>query len=394
VRTTFILISLILLASCKKAFVEPTGSSVIPPPWTDSSSRHPKGALFQNLIEKYRVKGLPGISLLVRDKNGTWMGATGKSDLEKDVPFNTGTVSKAASITKLFVGTLVFKLMEDSVKTGLTYRSLNQPLSAWLPASVTGKLPNGQLITLGQCMKHETGIPDLIEQDRFYLAVLNQPNKKWEPEELLSFIYGKDALFAPGDTAIYSNTNTVLVTMVIEAATKRKHADLLKEYILTPLNLQHTYYQPHDALPETAAQGYFDLYNNGKVVNVSNLITGSGNGYGGMYSNLFDLYAFADALLLKKTLLSAQSLNIMQTYGKPDFPNEYGYGIMRKFIERGVNAGIGHSGRDLGYTANLFYFPNKEVTHIFFVNYGTDSKSSLRQVFYDFQEELMNLSLQ
>lgn len=67
---------------------------------------------------------------------------------------------------------------------------------------------------------------------------------------------------------------------------------------------------------------------------------------------------------------------------------------MQKFISRGVNAGLGHSGRGLGYSANLFYFPNKDVTHIFIVNYGTDSKSNLRQVFYDFQEELLDITLQ
>ena len=66
---------------------------------------------------------------------------------------------------------------------------------------------------------------------------------------------------------------------------------------------------------------------------------------------------------------------------------------MKKFIDRGVDAGIGHSGRDLGYTANVFYFPNKDVVHVFLINYGTDSKSNLRQVFTDFQEELLNLTL-
>jgi D-alanyl-D-alanine carboxypeptidase len=210
-------------------------------------------------------------------------------------------------------------------------------------------------------MKHETGIPDLILEDPFYLAVLNKPNKKWEPEELLSYVYGKPAEFKAGDTAIYSNTNTVLVAMVLEASTGRKHADLLREYILHPLGLRNTYYQPHDILPNTVAQGYYDLYNNNKIVNVSNFITGSGNGYGGIYSNLFDLYTFIDALLLKKTLLSAKSLDVMQTYGKSDFPNQYGYGIMRKYINRGIDAGYGHSGRDLGYSANLFYFLTKEL---------------------------------
>jgi D-alanyl-D-alanine carboxypeptidase len=292
------------------------------------------------------------------------------------------------------MGSLVFKIIEDSARTGLGYNWLHQPIKRYLPASVTDKLANGNVVTLGQCMKHETGIPDLIEQDRFYLAVLNNPNKNWQAEELLEFIYNKPALFAPGDTAVYSNTNTTLVAMVIEAATNKKHADLLKQYILQPLNLQHTYYQPHDALPSHVAQGYYDLYNNNTIVNVSNLVTGSGNGYGGMYSNVFDLHKFLDALLLKRTLLSQRSLTTMQTYGKADDINQYGYGIMKKFINRGANAGFGHSGRDLGYSANLFYFPSRNVSHAFLINYGTDANSSLKPVFNQFQEELLNMTLQ
>jgi len=384
----------VISASCSKPQVLQTRVIGEQAPWTDSSSKHPKNAAFQALLEKYKNKGLPGISLLVNDHNGTWIGAVGKADIANNIDFVPGTISKAASITKFFVGTLVFKLMEDSAKTGLGYNALNTKITHWIPASITNKLPNGNLITLGQCMKHETGLPDVIEQDKFYLAVLNDPNKKWQPEELLEFIYDKTPQFSPGDTAIYSNTNTILVTMVIEAQTGRKHSDLLKEYILNPLGLSHTYYQPHDQLPNSVAQGYFDLYNNNSIVNVSNLVTGSGNGYGGMYSNAFDLFNFIKAIFVEKTLLSTKSLAIMQTYGKKDDPNYYGYGIQKTFLDHGDNYGIGHKGRDLGYTANLFYFPNKGVIHVFFVNYGTDSKSNLRQVFYDFQEELLDLTLQ
>ena len=151
---------------------------------------------------------------------------------------------------------------------------------------------------------------------------------------------------------------------------------------------------PALAADTNTAQGYFDLYNNNTLVNVSNLVTGSGNGYGGLYSNLFDLFHFIDLLLIKKTLLTPKSLSIMETYGKPDYPNQYGYGIMKKFINRGIDAGYGHSGRDLGYSANLFYFPNKKVTHVFFVNLGTDANSNLKPVFNEFQEELLNITLQ
>lgn len=390
----YILAFFMLLTACKRAQIEHTIDQSPAIPWADSSSKHPKNSVFATLLEKYRQKGLPGISLLVNDANGTWVGSTGKADIVKNIPFRPGQVSKAASITKLFVGTLMFKLMEDSATTGIGYNALQKPVTTWLPQRITDKLPNGNRITLGQCMKHETGIPDLIDQDKFYLAVVNNPNKKWTPEELLEFVYGMKAEFAPGDTAIYSNSNTVLVAMVIEAATGRKHSDLLHERILTPLGLINTFYQPHDVLPPNTAQGYYDLYNNGTIVNVSNLVTGSGNGYGGLYSNVFDLYKFIDLLLIKKTLLLPQSLSIMETYGKPDDPNQYGYGIMKKFISRGINAGYGHSGRDLGYVANLFYFPNKKVTHVFFINYGTDADSKLKEVFNAFQEELLNITLQ
>jgi D-alanyl-D-alanine carboxypeptidase len=380
--------------SCKKAQVQPTHLSNIEVPWIDSSALHPKNAAFSALLKKYQDKGLPGISLLVNDANGTWVGSIGQADIEKNIPFTVGQVSKIASITKLFMGTLVFKLIEDSANSGLGYNALYTKINHWLPLSVTDKVPNGNIITLGDCLKHETGVPDVIEQDAFYLAVLNDPNKIWKPEELLEFIYNKPPVFSPRDTAIYSNTNTVLVIMVIEAATHRNHSDLLKQYILNPLHLAHTYYQPHDVLPNTVAQGYFDLYNNNTIVNVSNLVTGSGNGYGGIYSNVFDLFTFEKALFIQQTLLSPKSLALMQTYGKKDDTNFYGYGLQKSYIQPNGDYGIGHKGRDLAYSANLFYFPKNGVTHIFLVNYGTDAKSGLKDVFKSFVDELVALTLQ
>ncbi|HSN59710.1 MAG TPA: serine hydrolase, partial [Ferruginibacter sp.] len=306
-RLLFIVVLLISIVGCKKAQVPSTKITGAPVPWNDSSNIHPKNVALKTLLEKYRAKGLPGISLLVNDPKGTWVGATGKADIGNNIDFVPGTVSKAASITKLFMGTLMFRLFEDSVNTGLGYQSLYTPISSWIPARITSKITNGNIITLGQLLNHESGIADLIEDDAFYLAVLNNPNKKWEQEELLSFIYNKSAIFQPGDTAVYSNTNTILVSLVMEYATGKKHEDLLKEKILVPLAMANTYYQSHDVLPNSVAQGYFDLYNNNTLVNVSNLITGSGNGYGGVYSNLFDLYKFADALFLKQTFLKPAS---------------------------------------------------------------------------------------
>jgi D-alanyl-D-alanine carboxypeptidase len=243
-------------------------------------------------------------------------------------------------------------------------------------------------------MKHETGIDNIEDNDKFYLAVLNQPTRIWEPEEILEFLYDTDPLFSPRDTAIYSSTNTTIVAMIAEAITGQKHGDLIKKYILTPLGMTNTFYQNREPLPKTAAQGYYDLYNNGTLANVSNIVPGSGNGYGGHFSNVFDMWRFTRAMFIDSTLLSSKSLEIMNTWGKADPPNRYGYGSMLKWIERGSDAAIGHSGRDLGYSANLFWHPNRKVAHCFVLNYGTNGDSKLREVFREFEQALIDLSFE
>ena len=136
-------------------------------------------------------------------------------------------------------------------------------------------------------------------------------------------------------------------------------------------------------------QGYFDLHNNGAIVNVSNLITGSGNGYGGIFSNVYDLNVFIANLLVDKTIMSDASLIEMQNFyiAKDDFYT--GAGMIKKFTDKSA-FGIGHTGRDLAYSADLFYFPSVDVKMVFFVNYGTNGKSSLKEIFEDFENELVD----
>ena len=392
----YILVLSSLFISCRKAIIPSTGFGTAQVPWSDSSAQHPRNETYRKLVEKYNKLGLPGIALLINDEYGTWIGSAGKADIKNNIDFAPCQVSKVASITKMMIGTLVFMMMEDSVKTKIGYKDLDKKINTWLPGSVLKKVPNGNLVTLGQLLKHESGIPDVAEENDFYLAVLGNPNKLWSQTELLDFVDGSAGVFNPGDTAIYSNTNTLLVAMILDKISGRNHGDLLREKVLNPLGLTNTFYHPHDALPGYVAQGYYDLYRNHTLINVSNFMTGNGTGYNGVYSNVVDLYRFLDALLISKTLLSQTSLDLMMRTGKSDGNNRYGYGIMRKFIDREPNAAWGHSGRDLGYTANLFYFPavngRPAVSHSLLVNYGTDADSFLKEVFRQFQAELLDLT--
>src|SRR5687767_14223378 len=131
------LLVVFIFSSCEKSPVVETDNGGPVLPWTDTSNRHPKNAALISLLNKYVQKGLPGISMLVNDANGTWVGNAGKADLEKNVDFRPGTIGKVASITKLFMGSLTFKLMEYSLQTGIGYKDLNMPVSKCISREIT-----------------------------------------------------------------------------------------------------------------------------------------------------------------------------------------------------------------------------------------------------------------
>ncbi len=387
-KQTFIytlLIILISMTGCKKDEIGET--SVCENPTYLNSNNHPKNNTYKSIIKKYTEKGLPGISLLINDEHGTWAGASGRADIGSSIDMKPCHISKVASITKLFIGTLVLKLVEEEVI------NLDDKISNHLPSDVVSNVKNVDKCTLRNLLNHTSGIADVIKVKSFYMGVLNDPSKFWTPDELIKFVYNDDAVFETGKDVGYSNTNLLLAIMIIEEVTGKDHADLLREKIIDPLELTDTYYHWHESLPDFVAQGYFDLHNNGTLLNMSNYNTGSGNGYGGVFSTVFDLQTYSDALFRHRTLLSDASYDELMTFTEMEEEKNRAFGItvMKDFMDRpNYQYAYGHRGRDLAYSADMFWFPNKDVTMIYLINYGTDAKSSLQQVFFDFREELVN----
>lgn len=375
------------LPTCQKDEIRPSANCT-----PNMAQQHPKGALYQEVIDEYTRKGLPGIALLIRDGAGEWSGAAGKADLEKGIAMQPCHISKVASVTKLFLGVLVMQLVEDEVF------SLDDPVHKWLSAKTIKNITNADQVTIQQLLNHSSGIYDLIDDNAFYLAILNSPGRKWKPDELLAYVRGDAAVFPPGTDVEYSNTNFLLAAMVIEAATGQSHALLMRQRILDPLGLSDSYYHWHEALPTgRVAQGYFDLYNNGTLLEMSNFNTGSGNGYGGLYSTVYDMSTFIEALLRDKTLLPPNRLEEMLTITSEDLNTMEAYGvtIRKDFLERAPNEyGLGHRGRDLAYSADLFYFPNQDITMAYLINYGTDAKSELREVFFAFRTAIVDAMME
>jgi D-alanyl-D-alanine carboxypeptidase len=379
----FFLLIVCSTTSCNKEFIHATSACTASSP--PAGSTHPKATAYQQLLDTYTKRGLPGISLLIRDANGIWVGSAGKADIDKDIAMSPCHISKAASITKMFVAVATMQLVEEGKL------QLDEKITKWLPSSVTGNIENASATTLRQLLNHRTGIYDIIDDNTFYLGIVNHPTKRASLEELAQYVYGKPALFPVGDSAAYSNTNTLLVSMIVEKVTGKAYQQVVRERIITTLQLSNTHFITEGKLPANTAQGYYDLYNNGTIVNLSNYNTASG--YGGMYSNVFDLQRFIEALLVEKTLVSPASLEQMLTFSPNiETGKRIGLGTMKDFLSSGEsNFAYGHRGRDLAYTADLFYFPNQQTTIAMLLNYGTDANSALRPLFTEFREKLGEL---
>ncbi len=354
---------------------------------------NPKSAEFQSLIENYVKQGLPGIILLVKDDNGFYIGSAGMADIKKGITLQSCHISKICSITKMELGVAIMRLQEKGIL------SLDDPIRNYISADILDKIENcDQPLTIRNLMNHTSGIYDIIEDQGFYLQVLNDPGKHWIADDLLKYVYNKDAMFEfnPDYTAGYSNTNYTLLSMIVEEATNKSHSQVLHEEVVDALGMTNTYYFWHDPLPDNeVAQGYYDLYNNGTLMNLTNWNTGSGNGYGGMYSTVWDMYLLLDALFVKKTLLTQESLDQMLVFNPTvESRKLLGVACFKDFIDIGdpeKDYAWGHRGRDLSYSADLFYFPEHNAIMSMMVNYGTDGDSPLRPVFLEMRDDVVRL---
>ena len=382
----------LLFAACSDEQIRPA-STDCPLEQDPAYSSSANSGAYQNILDQYVKKGLPGAVLLIKDESGFFIGSAGMADIKNKVAMQACHVSKIASVTKLMFAAAILKLSEEGVL------SLNDPISKYIPSEKLKKLSNGnQSITARNLLNHTSGFYDIIEDQNFYLHILNDPERHWTGDELLEFAYNKPAAFSfnPADTVGYSNTNYLLLSMIVESATGIPHANTLRTEIFETVGMNDTYYYWHDPYPASGvAQGYFDLYNNGNLQNLSLWNTGSGNGYGGVYSTVWNMYLFMNALFVSKTLLSQASLDEMLVF-HPDVESRklIGTGCFKDFIDLGdtlTDYAWGHRGRDLAYSADLYYFPEYQTIMALMVNYGTDGNSRLKPVYNDLRDQIARI---
>jgi D-alanyl-D-alanine carboxypeptidase len=377
-----------LVSGCEKVSIQPTAICTDDPSFVINQA-HPKATNIQAIMDKYIAKGIPGMTMLINDDNGFWIASAGMADIVNGVEMQPCHINKLGSVTKMMMGTLVWQLIQDGLL------NIDDKISKHIP-EVAERIENGDDITLGMLINHTSGVYDIARDLGYNLAVINDMTKSWTAEEILSYIEGKEPTNLPGEELNYSNSNTMLISLIIEAVSGQQHGDLLKSRIFEPLGMDNTVYYNYatDFPLDHLAQGYLDLNNDGgSIQNISNLNPGSGNGYTGVYSTVTDLYKFMNALLREKTLTTPDNLDFIlnNMTGTDDDSWRSSYGAIhneqRDIFDESISA-YGHAGGDIGYSANLNFYPHNNTIFAATFNYGTNLTSALGDELQELRKEL------
>ncbi len=259
-----------------------------PPPTFHDSSRRTKiaatasklDALFAGAAAKQK---LPGLAVgLVVDGDLVWSKGYGTRTLAETAPVDADTVFRIGSITKTFTATAALQL-RDLGRIGL-----DEPASRWIPELGDVVYPTGDSppITMRDLLTHTSGLPRLGGFD--YADAKKAPTE----QDIVSSLHGFALEYTPGVGSEYSNLGGALAGLIVGRAAKMRYRDYVSAYLLHPLGMTSTTWDPESVSPNRLASGYA-RENDGAPKLQEHWRLGASEGAGGLYSTLHDLARWA-----------------------------------------------------------------------------------------------------
>jgi CubicO group peptidase (beta-lactamase class C family) len=271
--------------------------------------------------------------------------SVGYADVENKLKANENSKYRIGSISKTFTTVLLMKAVEEK-KLGL-----NQTIDKYFP-----EIKNADKITVGNLLYHRSGIHSFTD-DKDYLAWNTQPKTG---KEMLEIIVKGGNDFEPNSKSVYSNSNFVLLTFILEKSFNKPYNVLVKEYITQPVGLKNTglggKIDPKNN--ECKSYRFTDQWNPEPETDISIPL-----GAGGIVSTPVDLVKFSEALFGGR-LVSKESLEQMQTIN-----GQYGMGLFKiPFYDK---SGFGHTGGIDGFTSVFTHFADGDISYAMISN-GTN----------------------
>jgi len=311
------------------------GGSDDPPPVETSYV-----ASVEALMAKYHLPGvLAGVRVAGRAQ---WTRAFGQANLASQTPLALDSTFPIRSVTKSYTCTALLQLVREAQLT------LDDKIGRYIAG-----VPNGDLISLADLAGMQSGLADYSSADGFLQIFIADTLHVWTEAELVAFGLAEEPDFQPGAQYEYSNTNTVLLGMVIEAVTGQPFGEALQARIFTPKQLTGTRYPAVATLPAPSPTPYSVNVNSGVADEQPLISPTSLAGAGAISSTLADLLDWGDELgsgsLIGTSLQDLRKSRSRAVTNGPEY-DRYGLGIGQ------IGDWWGHTGSGVGFqiaTMNL-----------------------------------------
>ena len=285
---------------------------------------------------------VPGVLVGVWDGSGhSFILPVGFADLKTRRPMSAADHFRIGSNTKTFVVGVILQLVDEGKL------SLDDPLSRF---SLGVTVPNAGKITVRQLCDMRSGLFEAFDAPP--LATMNvKPDSIWDSKQIIGWAVKQKPYFPPNGGYHYSNTNYLLLGLIIEAVTKDTVGNQIRKRLLEPLGLSQTSYPDTMAMPDPWAHGYgLDKHRNWE--DVSNTIPVSLMGSAGeMISDMGDMRRWITAYVSGKVSKPATHAALMHCI-------PIGVGNLAFGLGLGCSAGwYGYTGGLPGYNTADYYFP-------------------------------------
>jgi D-alanyl-D-alanine carboxypeptidase len=295
--------------------------------------------------------GPPGVIAVVQRGQHREVHTFGVANVRTGRPMRIHDRMRVASAAKAFSGAVALSLVSEGKL------SLQDTIGERLP-----ELPEAwSKVTLRQLLNHTSGIPDFSLDRDFQEALVASLTKAPPPEELLSFVEDEDLLFDPGSEYHYSNSDNIVVGLMVEAATGMSYEDQLREQVYSPLGLSMTSLPRGPNLKKPFIHGY-DLSEH-PPEDVSELVAAGWSwASGGIVSTPADLNDFirgyVGGKLFDERTRAKQRRVVEGGSSEPPGPGKNSAGLALFRYETRCGTVWGHTGNTAGYTQFMAASPN------------------------------------
>lgn len=299
------------------------------------------------VLRSTTAAGAPGAMARFTGPDGVQTRVEGVRDRTTGAAMDPRARFRIGSVTKTFSSVVLLQLVDEG------RIQLDTPVNSYLP----GLLPDDR-ITVRHLLTHRSGLADYTNAmfEKTVPGFEAVRNKVFTYRELVGLSLAEPRTTEPGVEYKYSNTNFVVVGMLIEKATGKPVAKAYERRIFKPLGLRNTsYVHPDTAIKGLHANGYLHPdEEGGPLVDSTEQTVSWAQSAGAVISNAADLSTFMSALVSGK-LLRPGTLDAMLTMTPTDATNTrfYGLGLRRYDLSCGTQV-YGHTGTVQGFYTYSF----------------------------------------